>query len=231
MSAAFIRLPHRRLEISIAALVILALIGLLWVSRASESGTRISITAMELLVPLLVGILAAGLLADDPALELLLTAPRPTRYILAERLIIVLTLGAFSCLALQLLTNRWGIFVPYEGIDQAFIWLSPLFFYAGASSSASLIRGHMLDGVIVCLIASVVGLLSGPIIAASCQGSPLFAGCWLAVFNPLMTSSTPYDPFWPVNRVLWFVIGVLLVGASLLLAGQGERLFHDTPIE
>jgi len=231
MSAAFIRLPHRRLEISIVALIILALIGLLWVSRASESGPRISITAMEILVPLLVGILAAGLLADDPALELLLTAPRPTRYILTDRLIIVLTFGAFSSLALQLLTNRWGIFVPYEGIDQAFIWLSPLFFYAGASSSASLIRGRMLDGVIVCLIVSVVGLLSGPIIAASCQGSPLIAGCWLAVFNPLMTSSTPYDPFWPANRVLWFILGALLVGASLLLAGQGERLFHDTPVE
>ena len=231
MSAAFIRLPHRRLEISIVALVILALIGLLWVSRASESGTRISITAMELLVPLLVGILAAGLLADDPALELLLTAPRPTRHILADRLIIVLTLGVFSCLGLQLLTNIWGIFVPYDGIDQAFIWISPLSFYTGASSSAALIRGRMLDGVIVCLIISVVALFSGPLLAARCQGPPLIAGCWLAVLNPLMTSSIPYDPFWPANRVLWFVSGALLVGASLLLAGQGERLFHDTPVE
>ncbi len=231
MSAAFTRLPHRRLEISIVSGIILVLILLMWSSRASEYGTRVSITAMELLVPLLVGILAAGLLADDPALELLLTAPRPTRHILADRLIIVLTLGVFSCLGLQLLTNIWGIFVPYDGIDQAFIWISPLLFYAGASSSASLIRGRMLDGVIVCLIVSVVALLSGPILAASCQGSPLIAGCWLAVLNPLMTSSTPYDPFWPANRVLWFVSGALLVGASLLLAGQGERLFHDTPVE
>ena len=231
MSAAFIRLPHRRLEITIVALIILALIGLLWISRASESGPRISITAMEILVPLLVGILAAGLLADDPALELLLTAPLPTRHILADRLIIVLTLGAFSCLGLQLLTNSWRIFLPYDGIDQAFIWISPLIFYAGASSSASLIRGRMLDGVIVCLIVSVVALLSGPIIATSCQGIPLIAGCWLAVLNPLMTSSTPYDPFWPANRVLWFILGALLVGTSLLLAGQGERLFHDTPVE
>ncbi len=231
MSAAFTRLPHRRLEISIVSGIILVLILLMWSSRASEYGTRVSITAMELLVPLLVGILAAGLLADDPALELLLTAPRPTRHILADRLIIVLTLGVFSCLGLQLLTNSWGIFVPYDGIDQAFIWISPLLFYAGASSSASLIRGRMLDGVIVCLIVSVVALLSGPILAASCQGSPLIAGCWLAVLNPLMTSSTPFDPFWPANRVLWFVSGALLVGASLLLAGQGERLFHDTPVE
>ena len=231
MSAALIRLPHRRLEISIVSMIILVLILFMWSSRASEYGTRVSITAMELLVPLLVGILAAGLLADDPALELLLTAPRPTRYILADRLIIVLTFGAFSCLGLQLLTNSWGIFVPHDGIDQAFIWISPLLFYAGASSSAALIRGRMLDGVIVCLIVSVVALLSGPILAASCQGSPLIAGCWLAVLNPLMTSSTPYDPFWPVNRVLWFILGVLLVGASLLLAGQGERLFHDTPVE
>ena len=231
MDAAFTRLPHRRLEFSIVAGIILVLMLLMWSSRASESGTRVSITAMELLVPLLVGILAAGLLADDPALELLLTAPRPTRYILADRLIIVLTLGVFSCLGLQLLTNIWGIFVPYDGIDQAFIWISPLLFYAGASSSASLIRGRMLDGVIVCLVVSVVALLSGPILAASCQGSPLIAGCWLAVLNPLMTSSTPYDPFWPANRVLWFVSGALLVGASLLLAGQGERLFHDTPVE
>ena len=231
MSAAFTRLPHRRLEISIVSVIILVLILLLWSSRVSEYGTRVSITAMELLVPLLVGILAAGLLADDPALELLLTAPRPTRHILADRLFIVLTLGALSCLGLQLLTNSWGIFMPYDGIDQAFIWISPLLFYTGASSSASLIRGRMLDGVIVCLIVSVVALLSGPILAASCQGSPLIAGCWLAVLNPLMTSSTPYDPFWPANRVLWFVSGALLVGASLLLAGQGERLFHDTPVE
>ncbi|HUV28727.1 MAG TPA: hypothetical protein VMW34_15310 [Anaerolineales bacterium] len=231
MSAAFIRLPHRRLEISIVALIILALIGILWISRTSESGTRMSITAMEILVPLQVGILTAGLLADDPALELLLTAPRPTRHILADRLFIVLAFGVFSSLALQLLANRWGIFVTYEGIDQAFIWLSPLFFYAGASSSASLIRGRMLDGVIICLIVSVVALLSGPLITASCQGSQLIAGCWLAVLNPLMTSSTPYDPFWPANRVLWFILGALLVGTNLLLSGQGERLFHDTPVE
>jgi hypothetical protein len=231
MKIALSRLPHRRSEILIAVFLMSGLIGLLWLSQRGNYGTRISIAAMEIFLPLLMGIIAAGLLADDPVLELLLTAPRPTQYILVDRIFVVLGLGAILGIAVQLLTNTWGIFLPHEGINQAFIWISPLVFYTGASSAVSLVRGRMLDGVILCLVVSGAALLSGPIIAASCQESLLIAGCWLAVFNPLMTSSLPYDPFWPVNRVLWFVLGVLLVGASLQLAGHGERFFRDTPVE
>jgi hypothetical protein len=231
MKFAVARLPSRRSEILIAGLLMSSLIGLLWLTRRGEYGTRISIATIEIFLPLLMGIIAAGLLADDPTLELLLTAPRPTPYILLERIIVVLGLGAIFGIAVQLLTKTWGISLPHEGINQAFIWISPLVFYTGASSAVSLVRGRMLDGVILCLVISGIALLSGQIIAAGCQGSTLIAGCWLTVFNPLMTSSLPYDPFWPVNRVLWFVLGALLVGASLLLAGHGERFFRDTPVE
>ncbi len=231
MKIALYRLPHRRSEILVAVFLMSGLIGLLWLTHRGGYGTRVSIAAIEIFLPLLMGIIAAGLIADDPALELLLTAPRPTQYILVERIIVVLGIGVIFGLAVQLLTKTWGIFLPHEGISQAFIWISPMVFYTGASSAVSLVRGRMLDGVILCLVVSGAALLSGPIIAASCQESPLIAGCWLAVFNPLMTSSLPYDPFWPVNRVLWFVLGVLLVGASLLLAGHGERFFRDTPVE
>jgi hypothetical protein len=231
MKIALSRLPYRRSEILIAVFLMSGLIGLLWLTRRGDYGARVSIAAIEIFLPLLMGIIAAGLLADDPALELLLTAPRPTRYILVDRILVVLGLGVIFGIAVQLLTKTWGIFLPHEGISQAFIWISPLVFYTGASSAVSLVRGHMLDGVILCLVISGIALLSGQIIAASCQGSTLIAGCWLAVLNPLMTSSLPYDPLWPVNRVLWFVLGVLLVGASLLLAGHGERFFRDTPVE
>jgi len=231
MKMALARLPYRRSEILIAVLLMSGMIGLLWLTRRGDSGTRISIAAIEIFLPTLMGIIAAGLLADDPVLELLLTAPRPTQYILVDRIIVVLGFGAIFGIAVQLLTKTWGIFLPHEGINQAFIWISPLVFYTGASSAVSLVRGRMLDGVMLCLVVSVAALLSGPIIAASCQGSLLISGCWLAVLNPLMTSSTPYAPFWPVNRVLWFVLGVLLVGASLFLAGNGERFFRDTPVE
>ena len=231
MNIALSRLPHRRSEIRVAVILMFGLIGLLWLSQRGNYGTRISIAAIEIFLPLLMGIIAAGLLADDPALELLLTAPRPTQYILVERIIVVLGIGVIFGIAVQVLTNAWGIFLPHEGITQAFIWISPLVFYIGASSAVSLVRGRMLDGVILCLVISGIALLSGQIIVASCQGSTLIGGCWLAVLNPLMTSSLPYDPLWPVNRVLWLVIGVLLVGASLLLAGHGERFFRDTPVE
>ncbi|MES0360491.1 MAG: hypothetical protein ABUK20_06210, partial [Anaerolineales bacterium] len=88
------RLPYRRSEILIAVLLMSSLIGLLWLTRRGDSGTRISIAAIEIFLPLLMGIIAAGLLADDPALELLLTAPRPTQYILVDRIFVVLGLGA-----------------------------------------------------------------------------------------------------------------------------------------
>jgi hypothetical protein len=231
MKIALSRLPYRRSEILIAVILMSGFIGLLWFTRRGDYATRVSITATEIFLPLLMGIIAAGLLADDPVLELLLTAPRPTQFILVDRIVVVLGFGTILGITVQLLTNAWGIFLPYEGIDQAFIWISPLVFYIGASSSVSLVRGRMLDGVILCLVITGLALLNGQIIAASCQGSTLIAGCRLAVLNPLMTSSLPYDPLWPVNRVFWFVIGVLLVGASLLLAGHGERFFRDTPVE
>lgn len=231
MRVTLLRIPHRRTEILIALLVTLGLMGLLWVTREGDYGPPISIAAIEYLVPLLIGIISAGLLADDPTLELLLTAPRPTHLILAERIFIMLVLGALLCIVLQVLANTWGVFLPYYGIDQAFIWISPLVFFCGVSSAASLIRGRMLDGVIVCLIVTGMALLSNPLIVMSCQQSSLKGGCWMAIFNPLVTSILPYDPYWPINRTLWLVLGALLIGASLLLARQGERLFQTTPVE
>ena len=141
MNIALSRLPHRRSEIRVAVILMFGLIGLLWLSQRGNYGTRISIAAIEIFLPLLMGIIAAGLLADDPALELLLTAPRPTQYILVERIIVVLGIGVIFGIAVQVLTNAWGIFLPHEGITQAFIWISPLVFYIGASSAVSLVRG------------------------------------------------------------------------------------------
>ena len=145
--------------------------------------------------------------------------------------LVILVLGSFLGLELQVLAGTWGIYLPYHGIRMAFTWFSPLVFYVGLAGCFALLRGRMLDGVIACLVAGGGSLLCIPLITSLCESASLEKGCSAAIFLPMMTSSLPLDPYWPANRVFWLFIGASLLGMSAWLTRQSERLIPLAPVE
>jgi hypothetical protein len=203
------------------------LAGFLKSQWAGELAYWMALLTLELLLPLGTGLLAAGLLAGDPVLDILLSAHRPAWQVLVERLLIIGCIGFVSGGASLLLAQRWELMIPRMGTDQVFIWLSPMVFCMGLSSTFALLRGRMLDGVLATLGTMGVSLIALPQIPRVCAGSAQGADCmwWLA--SPLMTMGNPLTDLWPLNRLIWLGLGVLLIALSLKLAQREEPLLHE----
>jgi hypothetical protein len=232
----FKRLPSRRLELVFCLGAVLGFFGLAWLTRQmGDLNYWLGLITLEALLPLAVGVVAAGLLAEDPALEILLSAHRPAWQVMIERLLILAALGGLLGVSLTLVASRCGrvlpggIVLPKDGIDRIFIWLPPMVFCLGLASAAALLRGRMLDGVLAISIAIGASLLSPLQIQRLCAGRPEGTACagWLAC--PTLTFANPLEPYWPLNRLLWLALGVGLLAASLALARREEPLLGSTP--
>lgn len=219
------RLPSRRLELGFCLGIVLGFFSLTWLTRQmGDLNYWLGLISLEALLPLATGVVAAGLLAEDPVLEILLTAHRPAWQVLLERLVILTALGGLLGVSMMLAASRWGIAFPKDGVDRIFIWLSPMVFCLGLASAAALLRGRMLDGVLAVFIAFGASLLSPLQIQRLCAGHPAGTACawWLAC--PTLTLASPLEPFWPHNRLLWLGLGVGLLAVSLVLAQREESL-------
>lgn len=225
------RFPNRRPEVLVVLLLSLASLGLQWVMRYQEEATGLSLATMEFLLPLQMGIIAAGLVADDPAVELLLTSPRPVYRTLAERMGILLGLALFLGAAVQLLARGWGIRFPIEGLKLAFAWLSPTLFCTGIAGAVALLRGRMLDGAMACLLWSGFSIVSIPLMNLGCPAPSVKLGCALISYHPLLTMIRPLDPNWIVNRLIWLDLGVLLIWVCLALVRREEPFLQATAAE
>jgi hypothetical protein len=226
----FKRLPSRRLELVFCLGTVLGFFSLAWLTRQmGDLNYWLGLITLEALLPLAVGVVAAGLLAEDPALEILLTAHRPAWQVMIERLVILAALGGLLGVSLTLAASKWGIAFPKDGVDRIFIWLSPMVFCLGLASAAALLRGRMLDGALAISIAIGASLLSPLQIQRLCAGRPEGTACagWLPC--PTLTLANPLEPYWPLNRLLWLGLGVGLLLASLFLAQREEPLLGSKP--
>jgi hypothetical protein len=224
-------LPGRRLELGLTVLLAAGSLALTGLARDDpRTSAQLLLTTLELILPLALGIVAAGLLADDPALDLLLSAPQPAPRTLAQRLSIVLGCGLALSLTASWLADRWQIPLPILGVKQLLIWASPTLFLAGVAVAGSLLRGRMLDGLTAVLGAWGATLFSIPVVTQVCAQAP-GEHCAAALLSPAMTHIWPLDPNWLLNRLIWSGLGLLLLGAGLLLAGDEERLVEATRIE
>jgi hypothetical protein len=228
------RLPSRRLELLFSLLLLLGcygLIGLLQKQHTSELAFWLALLTLELLLPLVIGVLAAGLLAGDTALDILLTAHRPAWQVLAERLLFLTAVGVLTGGAGLLLSEGWGIMLPKDGVDRIFIWLSPMAFCLGLSSAVALLRGRMLDGILATMGMMGLSLIMLPLIPRGCAGNPAGTACawWLA--SPIMTLGNAADAFWPLNRLTWLGAGLALLAISYILAQREEPLLHEVSTE
>ena len=225
MTWLFKRLPDRHVELLVLALLSLGAICLQWLMRSQAEASRLAIIALEIMLPVGGGLVVPGLLAEDPALELLLSAPRPTRRTLAERVALALGISAFLTASLNLLAGRWGILIPHTGARQLLIWISPLVFFSGLSSAAALLRGRTLDGSLAVLGVCGFFLITTPLLLSACADLQGDACPW-ALFTPLLTYLQPQAPAWLASRLLWLCLGFLLLLISLRLSGREELLIQ-----
>ena len=228
------RLPSRRVELLISLLLLLgclALAGFLRDPYVNDAATLLILIILEVILPIGIGLLSAGLLAGDPALDLLLSAHRPAWQVLLERLLFLGAIGALFGSAALVAAERWALPLPKEGSARLYIWLSPVVFYMGLSSAVSLLRGRMQDGVLAVLGSMGVSVMLMSQIPRLCEGNLPGMPCigWLA--SPMMTLGNPGDAYWPLNRLLWLGLGLALLALSLRLAQREEALLHEVSNE
>jgi len=227
-------LPVRRVELLLILLLVLGCFGLAAFLReefAHEAAQVLMMIVLEILLPLGMGLVSAGVLAGDPALDIVLSAFRPGWRALVERLLFVGGVGALFGTAATVLMVQWNLALPVEGSGRLYIWLSPMAFYMGLGSAVSLVRGKMLDGAL-----AVLGTMGGSLMILAqipllCAGAAPGAPCawWLA--SPMMTLGNPGEAYWPLNRIFWLFLGVGLLALSLRLARREEPLLHEVSSE
>lgn len=213
------------MELLVLALLTLGAICLLWLMRSQAEASRLAIIALEIMLPVGGGLVVPGLLAEDPALELLLSAPRPSRRTLAERLSLALGISAFFAASLNLLAGRWGIPIPHTGARQLLIWITTLVFFSGISSAAALLRGRALDGSLAVLAVCGFFLITTPLLLSACADHQGDVCIWV-FFTPLLTYLQPQAPGWLASRLLWLCLGFLLLLISLRFSGREEQLIQ-----
>ncbi|HBY95558.1 MAG: hypothetical protein M5U01_14285 [Ardenticatenaceae bacterium] len=216
------RLPGREWEVLLVTLLSLGLLGLVVLLRPRPEARALVLLLLELGVPVALGVVAAGLMANDPVLDLLLSVAQPPPRTLAERLAALLGYGLLLAV-LALLATRWmGVTLPITGVQAVLIWAAPALLFTGIATVGALARGRMLDGVALVLCIGGLALLTLTI-GSDCPPDPESA-CQAAFLAPLMTLLRPHDPLWLANRLLWAGIGGALLIAGLWLVRDEERL-------
>jgi hypothetical protein len=214
-------LPGRRLELGLTTLLLAGLAVI--IGRNRDGGPGLTLLTLELLLPLGAAIVAAGLLAEDPALDLLLSVPQPAPRTLVHRVGTILAWSALLGLSLQGWAWGWAIPLPIHGALQVLIWLTPTVLYTGLATAGALLRGRMLDGVAAAFGVWAASVFTLPALRDACSTAPA-TGCLAALASPALTQLLPGDPYWLLNRALWLGLGSLLLSGGLWLAHNEERL-------
>lgn len=167
----------------------------------------------EIVIPLVMGIQAAVLFspADENALEILLTYPRPIGWVLAERLGLALLFQVVAAFVGSLL------FFEDQMLGLALIrWIPPTFLLMGVGAYTTLKSRLLAFGVAIAALVWFVGLFFGPLLL---PGMPIIFP--LNHVQPYLWSVNPYllrqdlgwEDYW-VNRALVSLIGWFLISRA-----------------
>lgn len=171
----------------------------LMIALANMELAESTFASFEVIIPLVAGLHAALLFApdDEPALELLLAAPRPLVYLIFERLGTLMLLQGGLALALSVLTVLLN---PGTNLfDVILRWLPPSVCIVGVGMAATLYARRMTFGVLAA-IALCVGMAIGAEVIL-----PMFPDLWFMVFyvDPRLLTPEQYL----INRVFLFAAG------------------------
>ncbi len=157
--------------------------------------------SFEVVVPLIVGLHAALLFApdDEPALELLLAAPRPPVYLIYERLAALALIQGGLALALSLvavLTTSGA-----NLLDLVAVWLPPSVCIAGLCLLATLYARRMTFGLLTAIVLCVAMAFGREVIL------PVFPNLWFMIFylDPRTVTADQYL----LNRLFLLAAGAV----------------------
>ena len=171
--------------------------------------------SFEVVIPLIVGLHAALLFApdDEPALELLLAAPRPAVYLIYERLAALIGLQGGLALVLSLLAS---ITAGANLINLVIVWLPPSACIAGLCMAATLYARRTAFGVLTAIALCVAMAFGREVIL------PMFPNLWFMMFylDPHTVTTEQYF----INRAFLIVVGVIGVGLVLYRMRDTEQL-------
>lgn len=215
-------LPGREWELLFVTLLSTGLLGIAAWQRANAEGLSIILFTLEFGMPVALSMVASGLMANDPVLDLLLSVAQPPPHTLAQRLVVLLGYGLLLAALILLAALWWGVTLPIAGVRAVLIWAAPTALFVGVATVGALLRGSVLDGVALALSTGGMALLTLTI-QSDCPMDPGRA-CHAALVTPLMTLVRPHDPLWLANRLLWLTVGGALVVVGLWFVRQEERL-------
>ncbi len=166
---------------------------------------------VEIIVPLAAGIQAAFLLSpeDEPCLELLLVCPRPARWALLERLLVMGVLIGGIALG--------GSLIRPDGLAMAIIrWMAPVTWFCGVAVFTTLLTRQGTFGALLAILLWGGTLFGGDTMVAR----------WPYLW-PLHAYLQPGDAtptVYALNRGLLILAGLILTGFAAHLAGDTEHM-------
>jgi hypothetical protein len=194
----------------------LLLFARLVIGLANNEAAAATFASFEVIVPLIAGLHAALLFApdDEPALELLLAAPRPPIYLIHERLGILIVLQGGLALALSLFA---AVTTPGANLlSIVLIWLPPSICIVGLCLLATLCARRMSFGVLTAIILCLAMVFGREVIL------PVFPNLWFLIFYIDPRAVTPDQ--YVVNRLFLVMAGVAAMALVVYRMRDEEAL-------
>lgn len=194
----------------------LLLIARLAIALANMEMAEATFASFEVIIPLIAGLHAGLLFApdDEPALELLLAAPRPPVYLIYERLAAMVALQGGLALVLSVLAV---VSSPGANLfDVIVVWLPPSVCIVGLCMAATLFARRTAFGVLTAITICVAMAFGREVIL------PMFPNLWFMIFylDPRTVTTEQYF----VNRLFLLAVGAVVLALVLYRMRDEEKL-------
>lgn len=192
------------------------LVARLLIAVANMELAEYAFGSFEVVIPLIAGLHAALLFApdDEPALEVLLAAPRPAAYLIYERLAALVGLQGGLALLLSVVTV---LMTPGTSlISLIVVWLPPTVAIVGLCLLATLYARRMTFGVLAAIALCVAMAFGREVIL------PMFPNLWLVIFylDPRTVTNEQYL----FNRLFLAAVGLAALALVIYRMRDTEKL-------
>jgi hypothetical protein len=179
-----------------------------------------AVRTAEILIPLFAGIHAAYVFSpdDERPLELLLVAPRPIFWLIAERFLLLLVVYATIGLAAILLIYNTFDIGSATISDMLIHWLPPTVWFMGVGFYLTMVTRQGSFGTLMVIVIWGTSLIS--------SGGVPQKYIAIAPILPYLRrgAANITDNIYTLNRITLIASGLLLLGLALRLALDEERL-------
>lgn len=202
----------RAYGVTVACLTVLLVAVLL---RPDSGGVAVEARVLlEVVVPLPLLLVSAGLLQADPALSLLAVKPVRLGSLLLARWTLAFAISLLAPAAVHIVTA----FLDPGAVLNVLIWLAPMLFLSAVALAFAAVGASTGIGMGAAIVYWAISLFLTPVLQSSCSEAlreVCVAAVWSTAYGLLASSGVG----WSVNRALLLVFAVLLT----LLAVRAYR--------